>query len=328
MTAEDREAWLDHLAAWDDPPEPEEYEDFEPLTPEELAEVRAAAADEMLAAEAAMTGRRGPGQARPGQARPGRRGSFRGESASPAASFGPGMALDVTPGCAGLALAADAAAGGDDSFAGVSDAELLGVLCAWDRVEAHAAARKLAAIAEVYRRRPQPGSPLGPGRMPAACDEFAVRELGSALAESRAWAEELLDVACQLETRLPGTRAALRDGTITRRKADIILRATLFLDEQEARAAEGKVLGRAGRLTPGGLRPAIARAVMEVAPEKARKRREEAARDARVERWAEDSGLAALMVRHVYRAGVPQTRRQLRLRPQHAVRDRRKNVPV
>ena len=41
----------------------------------------------------------------------------------------------------------------------------------------------------------------------------------------------------------------------------------------------------------------MARAVMEVAPEKARKRREEAARDARVERWAEDSGNEALVGR-------------------------------
>ena len=56
-----------------------------------------------------------------------------------------------------------------------------------------------------------------------------------------------------------------------------------------------KVLDRAARLTPGGLRAAIARAVMEVAPEKAKERRETAAKDARVERWAEDSGNAALM---------------------------------
>jgi hypothetical protein len=55
------------------------------------------------------------------------------------------------------------------------------------------------------------------------------------------------------------------------------------------------VLDRAGRLTPGALRAAIARAVMEVAPGKARQRREHAAKDARVERWAEDSGNAALM---------------------------------
>ena len=54
------------------------------------------------------------------------------------------------------------------------------------------------------------------------------------------------------------------------------------------------VLDRAGRLTPGSLRAAIARAVMEVAPKKARKRREEARKDARVERWQEDSGNAAL----------------------------------
>ena len=59
------------------------------------------------------------------------------------------------------------------------------------------------------------------------------------------------------------------------------------------------MLDRAGRLTPGGLRAALARAVIEVAPEKARLRRETAARFARVERWAEDSGNAALMGREL-----------------------------
>jgi hypothetical protein len=89
--------------------------------------------------------------------------------------------------------------------------------------------------------------------------------------------------------------AALDDGTITRYKAEIIAGATALLDDAEARAAEDKVLDRAARLTPGGLRAAIAHAVMEVAPEKAKERREAAAKDARVERWAEDSGNAALM---------------------------------
>jgi len=51
--------------------------------------------------------------------------------------------------------------------------------------------------------------------------------------------------------------------------------------------------------TPGGLRAAIARAVMEAAPAKARQRRETAARFARVERWAEDTGNAALMGREL-----------------------------
>ena len=62
---------------------------------------------------------------------------------------------------------------------------------------------------------------------------------------------------------------------------------------------EAKILGRAGRLTPGSLRSALARAVMEAAPEKARQRRETAAKTARVERWAEDSGNAALMGREL-----------------------------
>jgi len=296
MTAAEREAWLDRLCQSGDPPQDEgedEGEDVEPLTAEELAGIAAAAADDMLAAGAAMTGRRGPGM--PGSAR-----VFPGQSASPAAAFGPGMALDVTPGCAGLAVAADAAAGDGDQFTGVSDAELLGVVCAWDRVEAHAAARKLAAVAEVYRRRPEPGcETYGAGRMPVACEEFAAAELAAALGEGRGRAEELLGCAWELAARLPGTGAALRDGTLSWSKAGIIMRATQFLDPAEAAAAEGKVLGRAGRLTPGSLRAAIARAVMEVAPEKARKRREQAARDARVERWAEDSGNAALMGREL-----------------------------
>ena len=287
-TAEEREAWLDRVCEFDEPPEPEEYEDFAPLTAEELAEVRQAAADDLLAVEAATTGRRGPGQ--PGSAR-----IFPGESSSPAAAFGPGMSLDVLPGCAGLAVAADAAAG-DDGFAGVSDAELIGVLCAWDRVEAHAAARKLAAAAELIRRNPRPGcEPEGPARMPETWDEYAADQLAHALAESRGRAGCLLDLAHTLQTRLPGTMAALLDGTITRFKAELITGATALLDPAEARAAEAKVLDRAARLTPGGLRAAIARAVIEVAPEKARERRETAAKNARVERWAEDSGNAALM---------------------------------
>ena len=241
MTAAEREASLDRLCAQDEgyrEDEADEYGDVEPFTAEELAEIRQAAADELLAVEAASAGRRGPGQ--PGSAR-----VFPGESSSPAAAFGPGMVFDVLPGCAQLAVAADAAAE-DDRFAGVSEAELVGIMCGWDRVEAHAAARKLAVIAE-----------------------------------------------------LPGTKAALRDGTVSLGKARLIAAATGLLDEAEARAAEHEVLDRAGRLTPGSLRAAIARAVIEAAPGKARKRRETAARSARVERWAEDSGNAALAGREL-----------------------------
>src|SRR5512142_1126632 len=77
MTPAEREAWLDWLCEHDEPPG--EDEDAGPLTPEELAGIGAAAADELLAVAAASTGRRGPGQ--PGSAR-----TFPGGSASAAAA--------------------------------------------------------------------------------------------------------------------------------------------------------------------------------------------------------------------------------------------------
>ena len=60
-----------------------------------------------------------------------------------------------------------------------------------------------------------------------------------------------------------GTLDALRDGIITRAKAELIVRLTQYLSDDEARKVEAKILGRAGRLTPGSLRSALARAVME-----------------------------------------------------------------
>ncbi|MGH3223271.1 MAG: hypothetical protein ACRDPY_32055, partial [Streptosporangiaceae bacterium] len=142
------------------------------------------------------------------------------------------------------------------------------------------------------------------GQMPEAWDEFAVDELSCALGESRAAAEELLGLAYDMAARLPGTMAALWDGILSQAKADIISQATSALDPGEAAAAEKLVLGRAARLTRPGLRAAIARAVMEVAPGKAKKRREEAARKTRVERWMEGSGNAGLAGRELPSAEV------------------------
>jgi uncharacterized protein DUF222 len=205
------------------------------------------------------------------------------------------MLLDTMPGCGALAGFAAEAAGEDDRYEDACDDEVAGAISAWDRVEAYASARKHAAVAEFIRRRPRPGSPVdGPARLPQDWDEAVTAEVAGVLAESRHAADAMLGLAYDLEVKLPGTAAAFRDGILCQSKVAIIARATAVLDAAEARAAEQKVLDRAGRLTPGALRAAIARAVMEVAPKKARKRREVGAKFARVERWAEDSGNAAL----------------------------------
>jgi hypothetical protein len=326
MTAEEWRAQLD--CEPDDRSDPEEYLDEEDylnpdaldLTEAELAEIAAATrlaalaagqatgseaeadpagmADALMAqAAAAAARRRGPEQ--PGSARRRAR-----ESSSRAAAFGTGQCLDVMPACPDLALLADQAAGPDDSYRGASDDELIGVLCAWDRTESHAHARKLAAITELRRRRPVPELPTSGRPARSAEEDYLADEIAHALGESRRKADGLAALAEELDGKLPGSRAALRDGIISPDKARIIAAATALLDEEEARAVEGKVLGRAGRITPGSLRAAVRQAVLEVAPDKARDRREAAARDTRVEQWAEDSGNAALAGRELPPADV------------------------
>jgi len=98
----------------------------------------------LAAVGAVVSGRRGPGM--PGSAQ-----SFPGEYPSPAAGFASGKPLDAAPGCAALGSFLEDAAGDDDRYAGATDDELLGVICAWDRVEANASARKHAAVAELVR---------------------------------------------------------------------------------------------------------------------------------------------------------------------------------
>ncbi len=69
--------------------------------------------------------------------------------------------------------------------------------------------------------------------MPAGWDEFTVTELASVLAESRGAAEGLLELARDLEVKLPGTKAAFRDGTLRTSKVEIIARAVAVLDPAE-----------------------------------------------------------------------------------------------
>jgi hypothetical protein len=300
----------DPCAAWVDPEELDVWLDDAQMAAlyAEAAQVTADAARArevtdrlgLTAATVAVAAedRRGPGM--PGSAK-----TFPGEYVSRASGFASGMPLDTAAGCVTLGLFAEEAAGDDDRCAGASDDELLGLICGWDRVQAHAAARKHAAVAEFIRRRATRGfPPEGPAEMPAVWDEFAPVELAAVLGESRWTADQLLDVAHDLEVKLPGTRAAFRDGILSEAKAGIIARATAVLNPEEARAAEALVLGRAGMLTPAGLAAAIARAVMAVAPDKARKRREQAAKEARLERWAEASGNAGLAGRELPPAQV------------------------
>src|SRR5580700_2068395 len=174
----DEAEWAASRAACEDEEEPVDPDledgppDFEDLAAV-IAEAREITAAEARDAEyaarmvagggfglvGAAPGHRGPGQ--PGSAK-----SFAGEHASPAAAFGSGLVLDTAPGCITLAQFADAVAGPEDRYPGATDDEIVGVICALDRVESHVAARKLAAVAEFTRRRPSPDQETDASRDP------------------------------------------------------------------------------------------------------------------------------------------------------------------
>ena len=106
--------------------------------------------------------------------------------------------------------------------------------------------------------------------------------------------------------KLPRTSVALRDGIIDLDKARTIAWYCFALSAAEARAAEKILLGLAGveEMTWGMIRDRIARAVIEVNPEAARRRREQAARDKRVEVLTEQSGNCQLAGRELPPAAV------------------------
>jgi hypothetical protein len=199
--------------------------------------------------------------------------------------------LEPGPSLAGLA---DAAARGG-GLAGLDDDELIGVLRAWRRLESWSTAGMLAAVAELARRRPaERAAPARPGAFPGELSEFIGDEVAAALVLTGQAASTYLDLALDLATRLPGTARALREGVIDYLKARIIAGAVKVLSDADAGAVEARILAGAGRQTTGQLRAALARAVLAVDPEAAARRRELAQKDARVRRWQEDAGTAAL----------------------------------
>ena len=151
---------------------------------------------------------------------------------------------------------------------------------------------------------PAGGRPAAEPGFPEVISPFASYELSLALTLTGRSATAYLDFAVELVTRLPKTLAALEAGQIDIIRARIIAEATHMLSGEHAAAVEDRIFPRAGRQTSGQLRAALARAVLAADPGAARARREQAQRDARVLRWREDAGTAALCGRDLPSADV------------------------
>jgi hypothetical protein len=181
-------------------------------------------------------------------------------------------------------LADVTAAAWTGGLAGLSDDELVGVLCAWRRLGSWAMAGELAAVSELARRRPAPG---------LSQDGHLDEEVAAALTLTGRAASRLTGVAAGL-ARLPGTAAALEAGQVDGPRAAVIADETCALDDAAALAVEGRVLPKAPEQTTGQLRAACRRAALAADPQAAIRRRQKAEKDARVQAWLETAGTGAL----------------------------------
>lgn len=185
-----------------------------------------------------------------------------------------------------------------DGLAGLDDDQLAGVLAAWQRLGARSAAGLLAAVSELAARRK--GQALAGGDWRGF--EHAEDEVAVALTLTRLSASRVLDLALGLG-RLPLTRAALAGGLIDERRAAVITDELAGLDDGHAAAVEALIIGAAAGQTTGELRPAARRAVIAADPAAAKRRKEQALKDARVEAFSAPSGTATLAGRDLPPAG-------------------------
>jgi Domain of unknown function (DUF222) len=186
-----------------------------------------------------------------------------------------------------------------DGLGKLDDDQLTGVLQAANRLAAWSAAVRIAAVSGLAARREAAARESGDWRPFDHVDD----EVAVALTLTRRGAGRLVDLAMELD-RLPLTRAALAAGQIDERRAEVIAEECAGLDDAHAAAVEKLIIGRAPKLTSGQLRAVARRAVLAADPAAARRRKEKALKDARVEMFPETSGTAALAGRDLPPAAV------------------------
>ena len=134
---------------------------------------------------------------------------------------------------------------------------MIDAVVGFDRLTGWAEARQARVLAEFARRRPGDDPLLVSSDKVSGISRFAPDEVGLALRLSRFSAAARLGQAVQLATRLPETLQAWQDGRLDERKVAAICDATLYLDDDKARAVQDRVLGRASGQTLGQLKGAL-----------------------------------------------------------------------
>jgi hypothetical protein len=225
------------------------------------------------------------------------------------AGFAEGGVLDSAVPSVLLARDADQAYQGRG---GLDDDRLGGLARAYRRLASQAQARELALVAELARRRPQPGTPpaAGDGGLPGQVSEFLADEVAALLTLTSRAASSEAGLALGLAARWR-TAAALECGRIDMPKALVLLDLLGPAGEVAAAAIEAAVLPIASGLTTAQLRAWVMRLILDVDPAAARRRRDTALRQAHVACWTDPDGTATLAGRSLPPAQVLAADRRL-----------------
>jgi hypothetical protein len=214
----------------------------------------------------------------------------------PEAAFAAGGVLDAAlPGPALAAALHAAAARGS----GLGESELIGVLCAWQRLASWAQAGLAGCLNVLVQRRKDQSVQLRRPDLAGHVDD----EVAAALALTAQAAARVLSVSGGL-ARLPCVLTALDAGRVDWPKAVLFTDVLAGLPDDDANDIASAVLSFADGRTTGQLRAALARAVLAYDPEAAERRRRSARQDASVQSWSESSGNSCLAGRELAPADV------------------------
>ena len=198
-----------------------------------------------------------------------------------------------------LSALTEQAAGG---LGRLTDNQVIGAMSAARRLAARAAWLELTAVAEFTRRREVQYEDAKARKVPRGCreGEFPDAELGMELVTSQNAARDTMDLATDLETRLPRTWAALGAGLIDEYRARLIWRPTRCLSDADAAYADEVLVGLAPGLRYDQLARKATALAMKLDPEAFKRGKEQARQDRqRVVAGREESGNAFLSGREL-----------------------------
>jgi hypothetical protein len=198
-----------------------------------------------------------------------------------------------------LAALTEQAAGGLDRL---TDNQVLGAMSAAGRLAARAEYLRLTAVAEFTRRRDAQYEDAKARGVPRGCrdGEFPDAELGMELVTSQNAARDQMDMAADLETRLPRTRAAMAAGLIDADRARLIWRPTRHLTDADAARADEILAALAPGLRYDQLARKAVAVAMKLDPEAFTRGKDQARADRqRVVAGREESGNAFLSGREL-----------------------------